>query len=93
MYTVLQCTIIYCFIPRILSHVYVVQCTNDVLYYAQDQPSRVGSFSGGPADMQGGTIFFMVPPAKSAESKGASTLAGSPLTCPPPTLRGCPGYL
>jgi len=39
----------------------------------------VGSFSGGPADLQRGPIFFyMVHPYIRYKSRGASTLAGGP---------------
>jgi len=58
-------------------------------YTSVTQPRRVGSFSGGPADLQGGPIF--VSNAEKQESKreqGGSTLAGGPGPCGLPRRYG-----
>jgi len=50
----------------------------------------VGLFSGGPADLQGGPIFFSnTEKQEKKQEKGGSTFAGGPaLRAPPPDATG-----
>jgi len=60
-----------------------------------DQPRRVGSFSGGPADLQGSPIFPQMRKREQNESRGCSTLAGGagPRDPLPPDATGWMGQI
>jgi len=54
------------------------------LPWGEAQPRRVGSFSGGPANLQGHHIFLYC----GIRAEGASTYSGGRSLWAPPTLQG-----